>query len=95
MRLDEEDVAGMEHDVADLLMQPLTVASDGHDHCVIVAAEARVANRHSDQRTRIADNRLNQAALRPRRLEMKHIFGGRNQAADALQLHDRLDNADK
>ena len=95
MRFDQEHVAGVQDDIADLLVQPLAIAGDGDDDGVVVAAKARVADRHADQRAGIADDGFDQAPLRPRRLEVKHVFGRRDQAANALQLDDRFDDADK
>ena len=95
MGLDQQHVAGVQHDVADLLVQPLAVAGHGDDDRVVVAAEPRVADRHADQRAGVADDRLDQAPLRPRGLEVKHVLGRRHQAANPLQLDDRIDDADE
>src|SRR5947208_16309915 len=78
MRFDEQHISRVQHDVADLLMQPLAIASHGNDDGVVVAAKPRVADRHSDQRARITNDRFDQAALRTRRLEMEYIFRRRD-----------------
>ena len=41
----------------------------------------------------LRDDRLDQAPLRPRRLQVEHVLGRRHQAANPLQLDDRLDDA--
>ena len=43
----------------------------------------------------VPEEEVLEESLRPRRLEMKHVLRGGNQAANALQLDNRFDNADE
>src|SRR5437660_1265597 len=85
----------MKHDVADFLMQLLAVAGDGDDDGVVVAAESRIANRHTDERAGIADDCLDETPLWPRRLEVEYVFRRWHQTANPLQFNDRIDDADE
>ena len=84
MSLDEQHVARMQHDIANLLVKSLAVAGHGHDDGVVMAAKAGIADGHSYERAGVTHHRFNQASLRPRSLQVKDIVGGRNQATNAL-----------
>ncbi len=95
MRLEQQRVAGLEHDVADLLAQALTAARYGDDGRVVMRAEARLANALAEQRATIRNHGLDELPARARAFELEHLVGRRYQAANALQLDDGIDDADE
>ena len=60
LRLEQERVARLEHDVADLARDALAVAVHGDDGRVVARAEAALAHAHSDERARVAHDRLDE-----------------------------------
>ena len=92
--LEQERVAGVQPDVADLVGQPGAVAVHGDDGRVVELAEVGVAHRLADQRRAGADHRLAElpAALHDRR-DLVARVGRRHQARDLLQVDDRADHA--
>ena len=85
--LEEQGVAGLERDVADLLPQPLAVAGHGDHHRAVGRAKASLPDRAAHQRAGARDHRLDEHPLAPRIVELEDLIRRRTKAANLLQLH--------
>ncbi len=93
MRLQQERIPRPQHDVADFAPNPLPMPGHGNDHGVVDRAEPAVANGPPHHRATVAGHRLDQTPLRTRRIELEHLVGRRDQAANLLKVHHRIDHA--
>ena len=92
-RLEEQCVARLEHDVADLHLEPLAVAGHRDHDRVVRRAKPAGPDRAAHERAGVGDDRLEKHPLRPRTVELENLVGGRPQATDFLELDDRIDHA--
>ncbi len=90
--LEQQRVAGLEHDLADLAGHALAVAVHGDDRGVVDGAEVRVADALVDQRRRGGDHGFDESVLGVR-ARGSLVVRGRDEAANAVEIDDRRDHA--
>jgi hypothetical protein len=95
MRFQEQRVAGLQDDVADLLVDALAAARHGDDDGVVERAELAVADRLADDRAAVRHDRFDQASVRARRVELEDLIRRGSEPADLLQVDDGADDADE
>ena len=61
--LQQQGIAGLQHDVADLLVDASAVARQGDDHGIVMGPEPTFAYGFSDQRIGVGHHRLDEATL--------------------------------
>ena len=89
----QQGIARLQDDVADLRPQPLSAAGHGDDGGVVHRAKTPFAHAAADERAGIGDHRLDQATPAAGGIELEHLIGGRGQPTDLLQIDHRIDDA--
>ena len=91
----EERVARFERDVADLHVQSFAVAGHGNHDSIVGGSETSLADRAADQRACVRHDGLDERSFGAGVVEHEDLVGGRAEAADLLQFHDGIDDADE
>ena len=95
MRFEQQRVAGLEHDVADLLGDALAVSMHGEDRRVVARAELGLAHALSDEGRLARDDGFDELVLAApvRQTRLRAVCGF--ETADLLEVDDALDDADE